>query len=186
MIISSSYDNHNREPNNTLQLINIDNAFANINKFGKVWGVGFYEFSDEWWASTDSDAGFDIEGCPNSNPYAHSPCGIRVQDGLVNVEWLGMYSIKYLPFRSCKIPKNITKTIQWLWLGTNTSSVGDTVCAAFFPSLISFLPYPISATVLFGPFAFVMFVSFAVIFCPIHKETQGRKQQDQVIDLPEK
>jgi len=126
--------------------------------------------------------GFDIEGCPNSNPFAHSPCGFRVKDRITNLEWLGLFSLQYLPFHSCLIPKKVTKTLQALW-ATNTTDVSDPICAPFLPILISYIPYPYSAMILSLPFAFVMFTTLGVIFCPLHKKRKHTALDDQDISM---
>jgi len=92
----------------------------------KNWGMGFLEFSDEWWRSSleAAETGFDLEGCPNSNPYAHTACGIGlVRSQVLSVEYTGLYELRDLPFHFCYKPKEVVAYLAYAWGNTSLPPV---------------------------------------------------------------
>jgi len=61
-----------------------------------IYGKVFFEFSDEWWRSDLSTGGYDVEGCPNSNPYAHTACAITTVFGPYPLEYSGLFGLRDL------------------------------------------------------------------------------------------
>lgn len=57
---------------------------------------------NKWrWRSYLGTAGYSVEGCPNSNAYAHSMCGIPTWgDKVLSLEFTGLFSILYDLFDS--------------------------------------------------------------------------------------
>src|SRR4051794_20472966 len=44
-------------------------------------------------------AGYSVEGCPNSNAYAHSSCGLPIYgDHVLALEFMGLFKIRYFIF----------------------------------------------------------------------------------------
>jgi len=170
MIVSSNFDDRTRGLNDSLQDANVKQAIYYANKFWNTDALGFFEFNDEWWTSAETDSGFDIEGCPNSNPYAHTSCGYRVGDGVLNVEFLGLYALNSSPFRCCLIPKKVVKTVQIHWKQQNTSDIYDPICAVYLPFWVSQLPFPYSAAILALPF-FLCYFDFWMDHLSTRKET---------------
>jgi len=90
----------------------------------QLYGVAVHEYSDEWWRSDLSRVGIDLkgEGCPNSNAYAHTSCGIvtiaQAGNGLQTLfalEYSGMFEIMNIPFRFCVVPKESARRLESIW-----------------------------------------------------------------------
>lgn len=85
----------------------------------RLWGMGIWEFSDEWWRSdlATSGVGFDPEGCPNGNPYAHTACGLTNwgSGNMIALEYTGLYKIEDRPFQYCVVPKDIVEDVAFVW-----------------------------------------------------------------------
>lgn len=108
-----------------------------------IEGMIMYEFSDEWWRSDLSTGGYDVEGCPNSNPYAHTACGITTIFGFFPLEYSGLFSLRDVPLGYCIIPKKLTNALLNLWApGNSNYTEGMPICAGLTPVVPEIL-YPI-------------------------------------------
>jgi hypothetical protein len=109
---------------------------------GVLYGYVFYEFSDEWWRSDLSTGGYDVEGCPNSNPYAHTACGITTIFGPFALEYSGLFYLRDIPLGYCIVPKAVTTTLLTLWNPAGNIAVGKPICVGI-TEVVPYLVYPI-------------------------------------------
>jgi len=128
------------------------------------------EFSDEWWRSDLAAVGFDVEGCPNSNAYAHTSCGIVTVDGILNLEYMGVYRLRDIPLGYCVIPKEAAQVIATAWSGSNIYA-GKPVCTGL-TSIVPWYVYPILAGC-----SFFVFVLLLVLPTPNPPKISDRQLQ---------
>jgi len=130
--MTSSWDSSSKITNATKQGESIALVAFGLQEYSggvNLVGIAIHEFSDEWWRSDLSKVGFDEkgEGCPNSNAYAHTSCGILVAAGgsdtqsIFSVEFTGLFELLNLPFRFCVVPKTSARTLQKMWAITSSS-----------------------------------------------------------------
>jgi hypothetical protein len=118
-------------------------TYVNNNPFNNMlYGYVFYEFSDEWWRSDLSTGGYDVEGCPNSNPYAHTACGITTIFGPFALEYSGLFYLRDIPLGYCIVPKAVTTTLLTLWNPAGNIAVGKPICVGI-TEVVPYLVYPI-------------------------------------------
>eukprot|EP01124_Arcella_intermedia_P008225 TRINITY_DN15164_c0_g1_i1.p1 TRINITY_DN15164_c0_g1~~TRINITY_DN15164_c0_g1_i1.p1 ORF type:complete len:464 (+),score=105.98 TRINITY_DN15164_c0_g1_i1:35-1426(+) len=164
MIKAQSFDNNKKESNQTIQAIMLETIFENytqeITDFHMLTGI--FEFSDEWWRSDLATAGYDTEGCPNSNPYAHTSCGITTSQGIMNLEYLGLFQIRDIPLGYCVIPKEAAVRLCNLWNGNGKCSLtaGIPTCTGL-TSVVPWYVFPILAGL-----SMVVFVLLLVLPTP--------------------
>jgi hypothetical protein len=106
-----------------------------------IYGKAFFEFSDEWWRSDLSTGGYDVEGCPNSNPYAHTACAITTVFGPYPLEYSGLFGLRDVPLMFCIVPKKIANRIFEVWNPSGNLDT-DPQCASI-PEVVPLLLYPI-------------------------------------------
>jgi len=106
-----------------------------------IYGKVFFEFSDEWWRSDLSTGGYDVEGCPNSNPFAHTACGITTVFGPYPLEYSGLFGLRDVPLMFCIVPKKIANRIFEVWNPSGNLDT-DPQCASI-PEVVPLLLYPI-------------------------------------------
>jgi hypothetical protein len=138
-IRTDSYNLETKAENQTYQKERFDmlkSTLSNGQEYPTMSGVIITEFSDEWWTSQNAQTGFDLEGCPNFNPYAHTPCGIRTGSygAILSLGWQGIYSLRTSPFLFCTRPKAVAASVAEYW-STDKNSIYDPeeVCAVMFP-----------------------------------------------------
>jgi len=106
-----------------------------------IYGKVFFEFSDEWWRSDLSTGGYDVEGCPNSNPYAHTACAITTVFGPYPLEYSGLFGLRDVPLMFCIVPKKIANRIFEVWNPSKNLGI-EPLCASI-PDVVPILVYPI-------------------------------------------
>jgi len=107
------------------------------------YGTAFFEFSDEWWRSDLSTGGYDVEGCPNSNPYSHTACGITTVFGPYPLEYSGLFGLRDVPLGYCIVPKQIVSLLMLSWNSDGTPPPqGQPICAGL-TQVVPILVYPI-------------------------------------------
>lgn len=123
MITADSFSGDDQQDNKIQSIYKV--AQTNLNsKPARVWGTAITEFNDEWWRSYLGTAGYSVEGCPNSNAYAHSMCGIPTWgDKVLSLEYTGLFSISDAPFMYCYTPKIAIVWLNCTWHSTNQTAV---------------------------------------------------------------
>jgi hypothetical protein len=106
-----------------------------------IYGKVFFEFSDEWWRSDLSTGGYDVEGCPNSNPYAHTACGITTVFGPYPLEYSGLFGLRDIPLSFCIIPKEIAYKLRDKW-NPGGQLPPSPICAGL-PQVVPDVVYPV-------------------------------------------
>jgi hypothetical protein len=128
------------------QVSGFNHIYAYVNsantQYGVMYGYVFYEFSDEWWRSDLSTGGYDVEGCPNSNPYAHTACGITTYFGPFALEYSGLFYLRDIPLGYCIVPKLATLTLMEIWNPAGSMTVGKPICVGI-TQIVPYLVYPI-------------------------------------------
>eukprot|EP01126_Amoeba_proteus_P063701 TRINITY_DN8804_c0_g1_i3.p1 TRINITY_DN8804_c0_g1~~TRINITY_DN8804_c0_g1_i3.p1 ORF type:complete len:176 (-),score=28.96 TRINITY_DN8804_c0_g1_i3:101-628(-) len=83
------------------------------------------------WRSKLSESGYDVEGCPNANPYAHTSCGILINNGdSMSLEYAGLFELLDEPFRFCVKAKNqVLQVVLKHWLNGGTTSFPEIQCS---------------------------------------------------------
>jgi len=185
IIQGSDYSTSLGRTNQTSQLENFKQVFIDISNQKNDDQTNMYsvetifEFSDEWWRGSTTETGFDVEGCPNSNPYAHTPCGMRIGSGTVLcTEYLGIYSVKSTFFQKCVVPKLVVNSIADRW-GAKNFNPNQTYCAPVMPIWIAYIPFPFSVGVYIAPFVLIPFMMIAVLCFPPERKRQPRTNKER-------
>jgi len=115
-----SFSQLKQEQNNTKQVLTLIDMYNRLKvdfTSYAIWGNMFMEFSDEWWRADLSTGGYNVEGCPNGNAYAHTSCGITIPSGdILSLEYQGLYEILDTPFQFCIVKKPAVDTLHSLWV----------------------------------------------------------------------
>jgi len=190
VIYSSDYDLAEEGPNHIMQKNYLKQIFGEIDN-GTLYNITtageiIFEFSDEWWKSSQSETGLDPEGCPNDNPYSHTSCGIRISEhNILYQEWCGIYSLRSAPFHSCMDPKiEAVETISQRWTKGNFTKYNTTICAPVSPLVSPFLPYPYSAMTFVVPFLLSLALVIITLYRPPKKTKRNEYKDAEILLSP--
>eukprot|EP01063_Lacrimia_lanifica_P008916 TRINITY_DN1598_c1_g2_i1.p1 TRINITY_DN1598_c1_g2~~TRINITY_DN1598_c1_g2_i1.p1 ORF type:complete len:3382 (+),score=1252.06 TRINITY_DN1598_c1_g2_i1:354-10148(+) len=89
-------------------------------------GVVISEWVDQFWRGAVSDPDFD---CPDTSPFRHSTCGVRVaelDDGMLTLEHQGINRQYQTWFKHCIVRKDAYYMLGELWLGEDVYERNET------------------------------------------------------------